>query len=368
MKDAILKNKINQASKHKADDLQNSNSELADFDFIRPDALSEFIGQPKLSERLGVAIEAAKARDEVLDHVLFSGPPGLGKTTLAAILAKEMKGQFHSTSAPVLTKPGDLARILTLLEEGDILFIDEIHRLQRSCEEILYSAMEDGCIDFVIGEGMSARSVKLHLKPFTLVGATTRSGMLSAPLRARFGLHLKLDFYDEDSLTTILLRAAKIYSIELTESAANRLAYRSRMTPRESLRLLRRVRDYATLAKPPQIESQFIDQCMKSLGIDELGLNETDRQILSLLGNRYQGGPVGLRTIAALIDEEERTVEENHEPFLLRIGLLEKTPQGRILSNAGRSYIGLSENPQLKNTNTNVDATNPELPFESELD
>lgn len=310
-------------------------------DWIRPGVLADFIGQPVLRERLAVAVQAARERNEVLDHVLFSGPPGLGKTTLAAILAKEMGGGFQSTSAPALSRPGDLARILTLLEKGDVLFIDEIHRLQRNCEEILYSAMEDGFIDFILGEGMSARSVKLHLKPFTLVGATTRSGMLSAPLRARFGMELKLDFYDPGSLSEILLRATKIYGLELSPGAADLLASRSRMTPREGLRLLRRVRDYATLAKAGRVESSFIEECMRSLGIDSLGLNETDRRILRLMHERYRGGPVGLRTIAALVDEEQRTVEENHEPFLLRIGLIEKTPQGRILSEKGYEHLGV---------------------------
>ncbi len=342
-----------------------SSKEIESEEWIRPETLAEFVGQPKLRERLGVALQAAKARSETLDHVLFSGPPGLGKTTLAAILAREMGGRFHSTSAPALTKPGDLARILTLLEEGDILFIDEIHRLQRNCEEILYSAMEDGFIDFILGEGMSARSVKLHLKPFTLVGATTRSGMLSAPLRARFGLHLKLDFYDEESLATIVLRAARIYELQLSQTAASLLASRSRMTPRESLRLLRRVRDYATLARPQSIEPGFIEQCMTSLGIDTLGLNETDRHILHLMAERYRGGPVGLRTIAALIDEEERTIEENHEPFLLRIGLIEKTPQGRVLSASGRRYLGLDplDAATVKQRNDDDASEDPELPF-----
>ena len=330
-------------------------------DWLRPERLADFVGQPKLRERLGVALAAAKARGETIDHVLFSGPPGLGKTTLAAILANEMNGRFHSTSAPALTKPGDLARILTLLEEGDILFIDEVHRLQRNCEEILYSAMEDGFIDFILGEGMSARSVKLHLKPFTLVGATTRSGMLSAPLRARFGLHLKLDFYDDESLQTIIMRAATLYRLTLTDAAAALLAQRSRMTPREALRLLRRVRDYATLAGSASIEVGFIQDSMQSLGIDRLGLNEVDRQILQLIADRYRGGPVGLRTLSALIDEEERTIEENHEPFLLRIGLIEKTPQGRILSLTGRRYLGLADDQNLTSQN---DATeDPKLPF-----
>ena len=342
-----------------------SSKEIEFEEWIRPETLAEFVGQPELRERLGVALQAAKARSETLDHVLFSGPPGLGKTTLAAILAREMGGRFHSTSAPALTKPGDLARILTLLEEGDILFIDEIHRLQRNCEEILYSAMEDGYIDFILGEGLSARSVKMHLKPFTLVGATTRSGMLSAPLRARFGLHLKLDFYDEKSLATIVLRAARIYELQLSQTAASLLASRSRMTPRESLRLLRRVRDYATLARPQIIEPGFIEQCMTSLGIDTLGLNETDRHILHLMAERYRGGPVGIRTIAALIDEEERTIEENHEPFLLRIGLIEKTPQGRVLSASGRRYLGLDplDAKTVKQGNDYDASKDPELPF-----
>lgn len=310
-------------------------------EWIRPGVLAEFVGQPRLRERLAVALSAAKERGEVLDHVLFSGPPGLGKTTLAAILAKEMGGGFHSTSAPALSKPGDMARLLTLLEKGDVLFIDEIHRLQRNCEEILYSAMEDGFIDFILGEGMSARSVKLHLKPFTLVGATTRSGMLSAPLRARFGMELKLDFYDLGSLATIVLRAAKIYDLSIDPAAAEVLASRSRMTPREALRLLRRVRDYATLARVSVIEAGFVEQCMHSLGIDRLGLNETDRQILRLMYERYRGGPVGLRTISALVDEEERTIEESHEPFLLRIGLIDKTPQGRVLAEKGYAHLGV---------------------------
>lgn len=342
-----------------------SSKEIESEEWIRPETLAEFVGQPNLRERLGVALQAAKARGETLDHVLFSGPPGLGKTTLAAILAREMGGRFHSTSAPALTRPGDLARILTLLEKGDILFIDEIHRLQRNCEEILYSAMEDGFIDFILGEGMSARSVKLHLKPFTLVGATTRSGMLSAPLRARFGLHLKLDFYDEESLATIVLRAARVYDLQLSQTAASLLASRSRMTPRESLRLLRRVRDYATLARLQRIEPDFIEQCMISLGIDTLGLNETDRHILQLMAERYRGGPVGLRTIAALIDEEERTIEENHEPFLLRIGLIEKTPQGRVLSASGRRYLGLDplDAVTVKKRNDDDASKDPELPF-----
>lgn len=342
-----------------------SSKEIESEEWIRPETLAEFVGQPNLRERLGVALQAAKARGETLDHVLFSGPPGLGKTTLAAILAREMGGRFHSTSAPALTRPGDLARILTLLEKGDILFIDEIHRLQRNCEEILYSAMEDGFIDFILGEGMSARSVKLHLKPFTLVGATTRSGMLSAPLRARFGLHLKLDFYDEESLATIVLRAARVYDLQLSQTAASLLASRSRMTPRESLRLLRRVRDYATLARLQRIEPDFIEQCMTSLGIDTLGLNETDRHILQLMAERYRGGPVGLRTIAALIDEEERTIEENHEPFLLRIGLIEKTPQGRVLSASGRRYLGLDplDAVTVKKRNDDDASEDPELPF-----
>ena len=308
---------------------------------LRPDNLEQFIGQTVLKERLRVSVEAALHRGDVLDHVLFSGPPGLGKTTLAAIIAREMGSSLHSTSAPAITRPGDLARMLTLLEKGDVLFIDEIHRLNRQCEEILYPAMEDGVIDLVLGEGVAVRSVKIHLKPFTLVGATTRSGMLSAPLKNRFGLDLKLDFYSADDLSTILKRTAEVLSLRLDGDATMEIAHRARMTPREANRLLRRIRDYATVEKVSLIQADFVRDCLERMGIDEKGLNELDRKILRLMIDRYGGGPVGLKTLSALVDEEDRTLEEDHEPFMLRLGLIEKSPQGRRVTQAAYEHFGL---------------------------
>lgn len=308
---------------------------------LRPPSLAEFIGQPLLKDRLQVSIQAARTRQEPLDHVLLSGPPGLGKTTLAAIIANEMGGRFHATSAPALTRPGDLARILTLLETGDVLFLDEIHRLSRQCEEILYPAMEDGFIDFIVGEGMGAQSVKLPLKPFTLVGATTRSGSLSAPLKSRFGIDLKLEFYELAELTRIIQRSADLLRVRLNEQAAQIMAERSRMTPRAANRLLRRVRDYATVQAIEIIEPSFARTSLESLGIDVLGLTELDRKLLTLIIERYRGGPVGIRTLASLLDEEESTLEEDHEPFMLRIGLMEKTPQGRVSTAKAAEHLGI---------------------------
>lgn len=308
---------------------------------LRPPSLKEFIGQPQLKERLSVSIQAALKRKEPLDHVLLSGPPGLGKTTLAAIIANEMGGRFHATSAPALTRPGDLARLLTLLETGDILFLDEIHRLSRQCEEILYPAMEDGFIDFIVGEGMGAQSVKLPLKPFTLVGATTRSGSLSSPLKGRFGIDLKLDFYELPELTQIIERSASLLQIRIDAAAARIMAERSRMTPRSANRLLRRVRDYATVENVDLIRPEFANTSLESLGIDTLGLTELDRKLLTIILERYGGGPVGIRTLASLLDEEESTLEEDHEPFMLRIGLMEKTPQGRIATRKAEEHIGI---------------------------
>lgn len=308
---------------------------------LRPRRLAEFIGQDSLKEKLQVAVDSARMRQQPLDHVLFSGPPGLGKTTLAGIIAEEMGGKFHSTSAPALTRPGDLAKLLTLVEAGDVLFIDEIHRLNRPCEEILYPAMEDGYIDFVIGEGVTAQSIKLNLQPFTLIGATTRTGMLTSPLKARFGIDLKLEFYDEANLTRIVLRTGELMSLGFSESAAAAVAARARMTPRVANRLCRRIRDYATVGGRSRIESDFVRDCLGRLGVDELGLVELDRKLLSLMIERYRGGPVGIKTLAALVDEEERTIEEDHEPFMLRQGLWEKTPQGRMVTPAGYAHLGV---------------------------
>lgn len=309
---------------------------------LRPTRLQEFVGQPVLKDRLSVSIQAALKRNEPLDHVLLSGPPGLGKTTLASIVAAEMGGRLHATSAPALAKPGDLARVLTLLEETDVLFIDEIHRLSRACEEILYPAMEDGFIDLIVGEGMGAQSVKLPLKPFTLVGATTRSGSLSAPLKSRFGIDLKLEFYELSDLTQIVIRSAALLQIGMSAAAASLIAERSRMTPRAANRLLRRIRDYATVESVSEIQPEFAARSLASLGVDTLGLTEMDRKLLSLLIERYGGGPVGIKTLASLVDEEEQTLEEDHEPFMLRLGLMEKTPQGRMATEKAASHLGLS--------------------------
>ncbi len=307
---------------------------------LRPLRLRNFIGQSDLREKLSVAIEAAKQRKEVLDHILFSGPPGLGKTSLANIVAREMGTKLHSTSAPAISRPKDLARLLTLLEEGDVLFLDEIHRLPASCEEILYPAMEDHCIDFIIGEGMAAQSIKLHLKAFTLIAATTRSGMLSSPLKSRFGMELKLEYYDEASLVSIVLRSARLLNLKLSPEAAEELAIRARMTPRIANHLVRRLRDYATVAHKEHIDRNFVQNCLVKLGIDDLGLMSIDRRILAYMIDRYEGRPVGINTIAALVDEEPRTIEEDHEPFLLRMGLLEKSPKGRLATERAYKHLG----------------------------
>lgn len=309
---------------------------------LRPQLLSDFTGQRDLRSRLKVSIEAARIRKTPLDHVLFSGPPGLGKTTLAAIIAREMGSHFHSTSAPALSRPGDLAKILTTLESGDVLFIDEIHRLNRTCEEILYPAMEDGFIDLIVGEGALAQSIKLQLKPFTLVGATTRVGMLTSPLKSRFGIDLKLEFYPPEDLSSIIHRSAALLELQLDEEASLILARRARMTPRIANRLLKRVRDYATVAGLDRITADFAESCLKQLGVDEMGLTETDRRLLLLMLDRYGGGPVGLRTLAALVDEDERTIEEDHEPFMLRAGLWEKTPQGRRATEMAARHLGIT--------------------------
>ena len=313
---------------------------------LRPRRLAEFIGQESLKEKLQVAVDSARMRQQPLDHVLFSGPPGLGKTTLAAIIAEEMGGKFHSTSAPALSRPGDLAKILTVVEAGDVLFIDEIHRLNRPCEEILYPAMEDGYIDFVIGEGVTAQSIKLNLQPFTLIGATTRTGMLTGPLKARFGIDLKLEFYDEANLARIILRTADLMELDFSGEAADGVAARARMTPRVANRLCRRIRDYATVGGHTRIERDFAEDCLSRLGVDRLGLVELDRKLLSLMIERYRGGPVGIKTLAALVDEDERTIEEDHEPFMLRLGLWEKTPQGRMVTPEGYRHLGVEMDPE----------------------
>ncbi len=287
---------------------------------VRPDQLRYYIGQEKVKQNLEVFIEAAKIREECLDHVLLYGPPGLGKTTLSGIIATEMGVQMRTTSGPAIERPGDLAAILTALEPGDVLFIDEIHRLNRMVEEVLYPAMEDYCLDIVIGKGPSARSVRLELPPFTLVGATTRAGMLSAPLRDRFGVMARLEYYTEPELTLIVQRTADIFQIELDHVAAAELAKRSRGTPRIANRLLRRVRDFAQVKGDGIITLALTQAALEKLHVDPVGLDEVDHKLLKGMIERFRGGPVGLDTIAATIGEEAETIEDVYEPYLLQIG------------------------------------------------
>lgn len=299
---------------------------------IRPQTLGQYIGQEKTKENLRIFIEAAKMRQESLDHVLLYGPPGLGKTTLAQIIANEMEVQFRSTSGPAIERAGDLAAILSSLEPGDVLFIDEIHRLPRTVEEILYPAMEDFVLDIVIGQGPSARSVRLDLPPFTLVGATTRAGLLSAPLRDRFGVLSRLEFYNEKELSLIVKRTAEIFNVSIDEDAAYEIASRSRGTPRIANRLLRRVRDIAQVKEEKVITLETTQKALSMLQVDEAGLDFIDHKYLLGIIDRFKGGPVGLDTIAATIGEEPQTIEEVYEPFLLQQGFIQRTPRGRIVT------------------------------------
>ncbi len=306
---------------------------------IRPASLETFIGQPDVREALKIAIEAAKVRGEPLDHILFSGPPGLGKTTLAHIIAKEMGASIRTTAGPVLEKPGDLAALLTALNEGDVLFIDEVHRISPVVEEVLYSAMEDFFIDVMIGEGPGARSIPLELERFTLIGATTKIGNLGAPFRDRFGIVNRLNLYDEGDLVRIVTRSAGIMRIPVTPDGALEVARRSRGTPRIANRLLRRVRDYALVRGDGTVTREIADHALSMLGIDRLGLDDLDRRILGAIVNDFAGGPVGVRTIAIAVGEEVRTVEEVYEPYLIRIGFLKRTPQGREATPAAAAHL-----------------------------
>lgn len=297
---------------------------------LRPKILNEYIGQDKVKESMKVYIEAAKKRGEPLDHVLLYGPPGLGKTTLSNIIANEMNSNIKITSGPAIEKPGDLASILTNLSEFDVLFIDEIHRLNKTVEEILYPALEDFSLDIIIGKGPSARSIRLDLPKFTLIGATTKAGSLTTPLRDRFGIVSRLELYSPEQLEQIIKRSATILGVELEEKAENEMARRSRGTPRIANRILKRVRDYAVVLGNGKITQEIAKIALNKLEIDELGLDETDRKILKTIIHQYKGGPVGLETLAATIGEEVETIEDVYEPYLLQIGFLSRTPRGRI--------------------------------------
>ena len=311
---------------------------------LRPHSLDEYVGQEKVKENLKIYIEAAKKRHESLDHVLLYGPPGLGKTTLAGIVANEMGVQIRVTSGPAIEKPGDLAALLTSLNDGDILFIDEIHRLSRSIEEVLYPAMEDFALDIIIGKGPSARSIRLDLKRFTLIGATTRAGQLSAPLRDRFGVILRLELYSPEELSRIVQRSASILNVESEKDGALEIASRSRGTPRIANRLLKRARDFAQVMGDGVITVDAAQKALSRMEIDELGLDLVDRTLLSAMIENYNGGPVGLETIAALIGEEAVTIEDVYEPYLMQLGFLARTPRGRKVTPAGYRHLGYKIN------------------------
>lgn len=308
---------------------------------LRPRTFADYIGQTKLKENLQIFIAAAKARGDALDHVLLYGPPGLGKTTLSQIIAAELGVNLRATSGPAIERPGDLAAILTNLAPYDVLFIDEIHRLNRTVEEILYPAMEDFALDIIIGKGPSARSLRLDLSPFTLIGATTRIGALSSPLRDRFGVVARLEFYTEEELQKIILRSAGILQVQIDEEGALLLARSSRGTPRVANRLLKRVRDFAQVKANNKIDVKVASDALKMLEVDELGLDEVDRMLLRTIAEKFGGGPVGLETMAAAISEEAETIEDVYEPYLMQIGFLQRTPRGRLVTPLAYRHLGI---------------------------
>lgn len=313
----------------------------AEENVLRPKTMADYVGQAKVKENLGVYISSAKLRGEPLDHVLLYGPPGLGKTTLAHIIAGELGVQIKLTSGPAIERGGDLAAILTNLNEGDVLFIDEIHRLNRAVEEVLYSAMEDYALDIIVGKGPSARNIRFTLKKFTLVGATTRAGMLASPLRDRFGVLCRLDMYTPDELAQIVTRSARVLGIDLHADAAAEIARRSRGTPRIANRLLKRVRDFAAVQGETEVSVQAARFALKKMDVDELGLDDTDRALLRALIEKFGGGPAGLETLAATINEDANTIEDVYEPYLLQLGFIARTPRGRVCLKGGYEHMGM---------------------------
>jgi Holliday junction DNA helicase RuvB len=313
---------------------------------LRPKKLAEFIGHKEVTDNLRVAMQAARQRKEPLEHVLFSGPPGLGKTSLAHIIAHEMNSKITVTSGPAIERAGDLVGILTNLEKGDILFIDEIHRLSKVVEEFLYPAMENYQIDFVVDKGQFARTIKFNLKPFSLVGATTRTGLLAAPLRSRFGIFFNLDFYQAEELSRIVRHSAKVLDMDIEASAADEIARRSRGTPRIANRLLRRVRDYAQVARINKVDLCISSRALDELGIDQAGLDELDRRVLRVVVETYRGGPVGVEALAASLNEEVDTIQDTVEPYLLKTGYLKRTSRGRVATKLAFSHFGIQHSPE----------------------
>ena len=340
MRDELLSPKL-------SDEDTNFNSEV-DMSGLRPNSLKDFVGQTELKEHLEIILGAARKRDKPSDHLLFAGPPGLGKTTLANIVAEEMGVTLHSTSGPALERAGDLAAILTKLEPGDVLFIDEIHRLSKAVEEVLYPAMEDFQLDIVLGKGPAARSVRLPVSPFTLVAATTRTGLITGPLRDRFGLVARLDYYEATDLQEIVIRSAGIFDIEIDEKGSSEIARRARGTPRIANRLLRRVRDYAEMKASGRIDEETANEGLKVFGIDTRGLDKVDRAILGSLCKQFDGGPVGLSTLAISVSEPAETVEDVYEPFLIQQGFIMRTPRGRVATDAAWEHLDLKPKSKVK--------------------